>query len=309
VKYYVKFSKKLIFSVVLLFSFSFLVAFDWPVVVSGSTVNSQIKTNFAENRGESFANGFVFSTSEEIKASDDGAVLVHINPENNYYENFTSTLGNALIMAHKDNMISVYSGFEEISTDCLTGDVEKGTVLGSVNKKSEVEDSVENTNPNAKKISLPKKDFEFQIIDTKNTVVINPFLLLSKLEKTSPVFPGKIFVVNKKGTEINLEERKSFASGIYSIYREYSAGRMPLKTSVFVNGEETSTINFDTILYKNSRICVSGKDFYPIEKIYPNNSRQFLGEIEIKRGKNLITVVVTDSLGIERRIAHTIEAW
>ena len=84
---------------------------------------------------------------------------------------------------------------------------------------------------------------------------------------------------------------------------------MPLKTSVFVNGEETSTINFDTILYKNSRICVSGNDFYPIEKIYPNNSRQFLGEIEIKRGKNLITVVVTDSLGIERRIAHTIEAW
>jgi hypothetical protein len=208
-------------------------------------------------------------------------------------------------MAHRDNMISVYSGFEEISTDCLKGNVEKGAILGSLHKKQPVsEDEISTKVP-----VLPKKDFEFQIIDTKNTVVINPFLLLSKLEKTSPVFPGKIFVVNKKGTEINLEERKSFASGIYSIYREYSAGRMPLKTSVFVNGEEISTINFDTILYKNSRICVSGKDFYPIEKIYPNNSRQFLGEIEIKRGKNLITVVVTDSLGIERRIAHTIEAW
>ena len=84
---------------------------------------------------------------------------------------------------------------------------------------------------------------------------------------------------------------------------------MPLKTSVFVNGEETSTISYDTLLYKNSRICVSGKDFYSIEKIYPNSKRQFLGDIEVSRGKNLITVVVTDSLGIERRISHTIEAW
>lgn len=280
-------------------------AFDWPVDVSSSNGSSQIKINFGENRGESFSNGFVISTSEDIKASDYGTVLVHINPDNTYYENFTSTLGNALIMVHRDNMISVYSGFEEISTECLIGEVERGTILGSVNKKQVIEDN----ESSAKAPVLPKKDFEFQIIDTKNIVVINPFLLLSKLEKTYPVFPGKIFVTNKKGTEFSLDERKSIASGIYSIYREYSPSRMPLKTSVFVNGEESSTINFDTILYKNSRICVSGKDFYPIEKIYPNKNRQFLGEIEISRGKNLISVIVTDCLGVERRINHTIEAW
>ena len=295
---------KNIFSVFLILcSASFLMAFEWPIDVS--TNESQIKINFAENRGESFSNGFVFSSSHDVKSSEDGVVLVHLNPQNNYYENFQSTLGNALIMIHNDNMISIYSGFEEISTDCLTGDVEKGVVLGSLSKKQE---DVEN-NTSVKTSTSPKKDFEFQIIDTKNIVIINPFLLLSKLEKTSPVFPGKIFVTNKKGTEFNLDERKSIASGVYSIYREYSAGRMPLKTSVFVNGEETSTINFDTILYTNSRICVSGKDYYPIEKIYPSSKRQFLGEIEIKRGKNLITVVVTDCLGVERRIAHTIEAW
>ena len=130
--------------------------------------------------------------------------------------------------------------------------------------------------------------------------------LIFSLCKFSPFL---IFVVNKKGTEINLEERKSFASGIYSIYRENTSSRMPLKTSVFVNGEETSTISYDTLLYKNSRICVSGKDFYSIEKIYPNSKRQFLGDIEVSRGKNLITVVVTDSLGIERRISHTVDAW
>ena len=204
------------------------------------------------------------------------------------------------------------SGLKKDDADVLLGklagqkgNVEKGAILGSLHKKQPVsEDEISTKVP-----VLPKKDFEFQIIDTKNTVVINPFLLLSKLEKISPVFPGKIFVVNKKGAEINLEERKSFASGIYSIYRENSVGRMPLKTSVFVNGEETSTISYDTLLYKNSRICVSGKDFFPIEKIYPNSKRQFLGDIEVSRGKNLITVVVTDSLGIERRISHTIEAW
>ena len=101
----------------------------------------------------------------------------------------------------------------------------------------------------------------------------------------------------------------SFSVLSYAAFGDGSQKAVIVETKFFVNGEETSTINFDTILYKNSRICVFGKDFYPIEKIYPNNSRQFLGEIEIKRGKNLITVVVTDSLGIERRIAHTIEAW
>lgn len=298
---------KLIFCIIFLFSSTFLMAFEWPVDMTST--ETTIKTNFAENRGSSFANGFVFSTSEEIKSSEDGIVLVHLNPENSYYENFSSTLDNALILAHQDKMISVYSGFEQVNQDIFSDEISAGTVLGSVNKKSDTDISVENTNPNAKKIPLPKKDFEFQIIDTKNTVVINPFLLLARLEKTSPVFPGKIFVVNKKGSEINLEERKSFASGIYSIYRENTSSRMPLKTSVFVNGEETSTINYDTLLYKNSRISVSGKDFFPTEKIYPNSKRQFLGDIEVSRGKNLITVVVTDSLGIERRISHTVDAW
>ena len=296
---------KLIFFIIFLFSSAFLMAFEWPVDMTST--ETTIKTNFAENRGSSFANGFVFSTSEEIKSSEDGIVLVHLNPENSYYDNFSSTLENAVILAHHDKMLSVYSGFEQVNQDIFSDEISAGTVLGSVNKKSDTEITEESIT--AKKIPLPKKDFEFQIIDTKNTVVINPFLLLSKLEKTSPVFPGKIFVVNKKGTEINLEERKSFASGIYSIYRENTSSRMPLKTSVFVNGEETSTISYDTLLYKNSRISVSGKDFFPIEKIYPNSKRQFLGEVEISRGKNLITVVVTDSLGIERKISHTVDAW
>ena len=296
---------KLIFCVIFLFSFTSLMAFEWPVDISST--ETTIKTNFAENRDTSFAKGFVFSTSEDIKSSEDGVVLVHLNPENSYYENFSSTLDNAVILAHQDKMLSVYSGFEQVNQDIFAGEIPVGTTLGSVNKKSDAEVTEESST--TKILPLPKKDFEFQIIDTKNTVVINPFLLLSKLEKISPVFPGKIFVVNKKGAEINLEERKSFASGIYSIYRENSSSRMPLKTSVFVNGEEFSTISYDTLLYKNSRICVSGKDFFPIEKIYPNSKRQFLGDIEVSRGKNLITVVVTDSLGIERRISHTIEAW
>ena len=296
---------KLIFCGIFLFSFTSLMAFEWPVDISST--ETTIKTNFAENRDTSFAKGFVFSTSEDIKSSEDGVVLVHLNPENSYYENFSSTLDNAVILAHQDKMLSVYSGFEQVNQDIFAGEIPVGTTLGSINKKSDAEVTEESST--TKILPLPKKDFEFQIIDTKNTVVINPFLLLSKLEKISPVFPGKIFVVNKKGAEINLEERKSFASGIYSIYRENSSSRMPLKTSVFVNGEEFSTISYDTLLYKNSRICVSGKDFFPIEKIYPNSKRQFLGDIEVSRGKNLITVVVTDSLGIERRISHTIEAW
>ena len=99
-----KFSKKISFISFIIFISSFLFAFDWPVDVSSG--ESQIKTNFAENRGNAFSKGFVFSSSEDVKASEDGVVLVHINPENNYYENFTSTLGNSLILIHKDEMIS-----------------------------------------------------------------------------------------------------------------------------------------------------------------------------------------------------------
>lgn len=297
-----KFLKKNIFIFSILFFPIYLFAFEWPVDVSSS--DSKIEVYFGENRGKDFSKGFVFSSSEDIKASEDGTVLVHLNPKTNYYENFTSTLGNALIMIHKDEMISVYSGFEEINPECLTKPVEKNSILGYLNKQNIDEES----NLVEKKSDKPKK-IEFQIIDTRNKVVINPFLLLSNLEKTTSVFPGKIFVVNKKGTEYCLDERKSMASGVYSIYREYNPGRMPLKMTVFLNGEETSLVNFDTILFKNNRICVAGKDFFPIEKIYPKNNRQFLGEIELSRGKNSITVVITDNLGVERRINHIVEAW
>ena len=63
-----KFSKKISFISFIIFISSFLFAFDWPVDVSSG--ESQIKTNFAENRGNAFSKGFVFSSSEDVKASE-----------------------------------------------------------------------------------------------------------------------------------------------------------------------------------------------------------------------------------------------
>lgn len=127
--------KKLITSVsislsILSLCISSLSAFDWP---QNEILSDSFFSYFGQLRGGTIGTSLVFSESREVKAADDGKVLAVIS-EHDEDELFESTLGNAAILAHKDDLITVYANLDSQALDTLykMNDVKSGTVFGGI---------------------------------------------------------------------------------------------------------------------------------------------------------------------------------
>lgn len=280
---------------------------DWPLdmTVSKSSAakapSPTIRYNFAENREGCFVQGFVFSSPEsDVKAFSQGKIIYKNDTSSLYYEDFPSALGSSLIVAHPDKMISVYSNLSELKDSTFEdGKVETGSVIAKVSPDFEGLGGFHAKN----------ETLEFQVIDTQSHVAINSYIILPKIQNRPLVYPGSLYMQNKKGTIYSLDERKVLPNGFYSIYRDFSAGRMPLSTSVFVNGKNISTINYDMLISKNGLCQAGGKNNYPFSTIFALPKKQFLGEVQLIRGKNEITLTVTDFDKNERKITYVIDIY
>ena len=238
-----------------------------------------------------------------------------------YYTQFSSTLGSFAIVAHPDKMVSVYANLSEINQEAKQKiDVVVGEKLGKIipdDKLRELKKKLETENEDENEIIVPqnfgfhtkKETFEFQVLDTKNNVSINSCLILPKYDKLLGIYPGSIYLENKKGTVYNLDEKKVLPSGSYSVYRDFVPGKMPLSTSILINGKSAVTINYDTVIYKNGILVSSGKENFPFEKIFALPKKQFLGEVQFVRGKNEITTIVTDFNNNSRKITYIVDMY
>ena len=54
-------------------------------------------------------------------------------------------------------------------------------------------------------------------------------------------------------------------------------------------------------------ISVSGKKNYDVNVMYPDDTKAFLGEVTLPKGKNSINVIAADILGKEIQITYTVE--
>ena len=335
--------KKSVIFAFFMFCVSFLFATDWPVKMTDSSkpANSKsaavsspvsIKFNFAEERYGYFSPGFVFSCDEtDVTSFADGKLIFMSDAADSYYDDFSSPLGSFVVVAHPDKMISVYANLSEITPD--VGDensVTVGSVLGKIVPDEKI---ASKTVPDAKKTLLPNgvsesseaestekklqnlgfhgknENFEFQVLDTQNKVSINSYLILPPIEKVNVVYPGSIYLENRRGTVYNLDERKVLPSGVYSLYRDFSPGRMPLVTSVAVNGKIISTVNYDMLVSKNGVLLASGRDGFSFDRIFALPKKQFLGEVQFVRGKNEITATVVDFNKNSRKITYYIDMY
>ena len=282
--------KKLCFGLCGIFALSALslFAFDWP---QNEILSDSFYSYFAQLRGGTIGNSLVFSESKEVKAADDGRVLAVIS-EHDEDELFESTLGNAVVLEHKDDLITVYANLDAENLPALFDlrDISKGTSFGTTGTSSWQEG---------------EGCLEFQVLDTKNKTYVNPRILMPRVGKELQLTIKNVTAVSKKGTVYDLGTVKTMPSGVYQLYREKQEIAMPYKTTVYVNGAIAETITYDTLSEKNGKICVSGKKNYPIETVYPNSEQQFLGEITLPKGKTQIAVVAADILGKEKQIVYT----
>ncbi|MBO6218299.1 MAG: M23 family metallopeptidase [Treponema sp.] len=282
--------KKIIFgfSALLTISTLSLFAFDWP---QNEILSDSFYSYFAQFRGGTIGTSLIFSESEEVKASDDGQVLAVIS-EHDEDELFESTLGNAVILEHKDDLITVYANLDSENLPNLLGlrRVSKGTSFGTTGTSSWQEG---------------EGCLEFQVLDTKNKTYVNPRILMPRIGKELALTIKNVVAVNKKGTIYDLGTVKTMPSGVYQLYREKQEVAMPYKTTVYVNGVIAESLSYDTLSEKNGKITVIGKKNYDVNAMYPDKERQFLGEITLPKGKTQIMVIVADILGKEKQIIYT----
>ena len=130
---------------------------------------------------------------------------------------------------------------------------------------------------------------------------------MPRVGKELPLTIKNVVAVSKIGVSYDLGTVKTMPSGIYQLYRERQDIAMPYKTTVYINGAIADAITYDTLSEKNGRISVSGKKNYDVNVMYPDDTKAFLGEVTLPKGKNSINVISADILGKEIQITYTVE--
>ena len=266
-----------------------LFAFDWPQQLM---VPRPFSSHFAQKRGNAFSPSLTFNGSVPVTASDSGHILLKLGQNSNSCAFFPSTLGNAVIIAHKDFLLTVYASLESLNFPSDKDEIRIGSELGMSGT------SGWHTGTGC---------LEFQVIDTKNKALINPLVLMPSVTDPYDLQLGKIFLTDKKGNTTELVSRKSTESGSYTLYRDDAAGVMPYKTTVTVNGALVQTVTYDALYLQEQHLYISSKKALPYTSIYPENSKQFLAEIHINTGRTVIMVQVFDILGNVKQASYTLE--
>lgn len=266
-----------------------LSAFDWP---QDLTFPHSFSSFFAQKRGNTFSPSLTFNGSVPVRASDTGRILVAIGQNSNSCSFFPSTLGNAVVIAHKDSLLTVYASLDYLNLSAEQEEIDAGTEIGVSGSSG---------------WHTGTASLEFQVVDTKNKTLINPLVLMPSVTDAFELHLGKVYLIDKKGIVTELSARKSTESGTYILYRDTLTGVMPYKTTVTVNGALVQTITYDALFLSDLKLSIKGKEVLPYTSMYPENSLQFLSEIHITRGRTVVTVQVFDILGNQKQASYTLD--
>lgn len=265
-------------------------AFDWP---QDEVTKDSYTSYFGQNRGDILSTSVIFSEPAEIKAAEKGFILAILTENNDDSDFFPSTLGTAVILAHDDNLLSVYGNIDK---DSLTlNETEKtidaGAILGQNGNSG-----YQNNNGN----------LEFQIVDAKNKSAINPKVLMPRSESEIPLSLSGIVIQSKNRDFYDINTYKTFNSGLYKVYFKRNAIAAPYKTSISINGLIVDQISYDTITQENNKLCIIGKKKYTSNDVFPEENLQLIGEAMFTPGRATLGLVITDFLGNVKQLNYSI---
>lgn len=285
--------KNIIFLLTFILFHSLANGFDWP-----QETPTTIYSHFAQYRSGSISNSLVFSDIAEVKCSDNGFVTAFIKDYDDDADFFPSTLGNAVIVSHTDDILTVYANLD------------KETIKKSVleNKNIKAGENIAKSGDSAWQDG--NSALEFQIIDKKNDISINPQIILSQMtEKETFFYPTDITLQNRNGRDYKIKEQTTFASGYYKVYQRRPSSVMPFKMQVFVNGSMQDEISFDLLRQDSLKLCVSGKKNYSKTELYPTKDTMLIGEVGLAAGKNTIRIVLADIIGKEATATYNVSNY
>lgn len=266
-------------------------AFDWPQT---EVTKHSISSYFGQNRGGSLSTSIIFSEPEEVKAAEDGYITAIFTEYADDSDFFPSTLGTAVILAHNDDLISVYGNLD---ADTLTLKNEnEHTVDGGATIASSGNSGFQENNGN----------LEFKIIDSKNKAAINPGVLMPRAAEELPLTLTGIVVVSRNNDYYDINLYKTYSSGLYKIYFKRNPIAAPYKTSVSINGVVVDQLSYDMVTQENNKLCIIGKKKYTATDVFPDNELQLLGEVMFTPGRATLGLSISDILGNVKQLNYNI---
>ena len=253
---------------------------------------------FGQNIDGSISTSLIFKDPAEIKAINDGKVLIVMSNEADDTQFFPSTLGNAVILCHDDDLISVYANLDNDSIN---------ENLGSKKNVSEGEKIGETGNSGWQKT---RSNLEFQIVDLQKSAAINPKILLPRTENEIDYSMTGIMLQNKEGKYFDLKENRVFPSGSYKVFQTRNKVAVPYRTSITINGVVLDGIAFDTIGQENGKLYVIGeKEKYTVQDLYPDDTLILLGTLMLAPGRSTLGLTIQNFLGKTKQLDYILSIY
>lgn len=280
----------------LLFITSSVCAFDWPQ--EKIIESDEFYSYFGQLRGGTISNSLIFTDTSTVKACDDGYLTLLIEDYDDISNYFPSTLGNAALISHSDNLMTIYGNLdsEGLAEDIFeTTEIKQGTKLGESGNSA---------------WQQGRSSLEFQVVDTSQNIAINPRHLMPRVGKELPLSLLEVKIQNTKtGRFYSLPENNQIPSGTYKVYKKRQNIATPYKTRVALNGTTADLISYEELRQTEGTLSVKGKKNYIKSQIYPNNEQILMGEVSITTGKNTLTLTAIDMLGKEYIGNYIITVW
>ncbi len=258
---------------VVLFGVAVLFAFDWP------QKPVEVGALFSEIRGGNFNTGIVFDKPGEVAVAEDGRVLMTMKNDSSSMGLFESPLGNAVIVDHRSDMLSVYSNLVNIKVTPSQKNLVAGDIIG-VSGSSAWKDGDEGVG--------------FQLIDTKIKTLINPAVLIQEVPDGRNVPVVGVKAVSRTDESFSVYNGAVLSSGSYTLYMTRPQTGMMHTSSVALNGEVKETVTYDTLKQNKNTLTVAGNKPYPFSAVYPEDTSMRLAEIILPRGINTIEISLTN---------------
>ena len=276
------------------FSLASLSAVEWPVEDKSP---DSIISYFGQNIGGKISKSLIFTKPpkqeqeeiQDVKAVKEGTILIVMSEFDDDSDFFPSALGTSVILAHDDELISVYANLD-------TSSVLENTKNKASFGEGEIIGHTGNTGWQQNASTL-----EFQIIDVQKSTAINPVILLPRVEKEADYTFTGVILQNKSGTFYDLRESKIFPAGNYKVYHTRNKTTIPYKLTCTINGVIEDEICFDTITIQNGKLYISGKEKrYNSDILFPDESLIFTGELTLTPGKSTLGITAETFLGKQK---------
>lgn len=270
------------------------IAFDWP---QDETSSDSFHSYFGQLRGGSIESSIIFRDPSTVKATEAGTVAIILTEHDNDYGWFESTLGNAVIIAHESNFDTVYGNLDAESLNQNLFDMDTvsvGQEFGESGNSGWQEG---------------QSCLEFQVLDTKQKMAINPRTPMPRVGSELPLEFGNVSLDDMNGKTHLLVLERYLPAGKYSVYRTRQDVAVPYRASVALNGATVETLSYDALKEVNGRLCITGNTTYPAEKVYPDEKRQLLGNVQLNHGLNKLDVTIFNILGESQTLTYTLEVY